>query len=226
MTTRQTATLEWRDAQVPISARFDDPYFSVTDGLAETHHVFLEGNALSERLCPGFHVAELGVGTGLNVLALWQLAKDLKISGIRYTGFEAFPLANTDITRALSHFPALGDLPRKWASLWDQRGFTWADETIEITVISGDARLTLPKTEFSADAWFLDGFSPAKNPELWEPALLKAVGQKTKEGGSCATYSAAGHVRRALQEAGFVVERTKGYGTKRHMTRGRKAETI
>ena len=88
----------------------------------------------------------------------------------------------------------------------------------ELTVITGDARQTVPAWDERADAWFLDGFSPAKNPELWEPALIAAVGRHTATGGTAATYSAAGHVRRALAEAGFTVTRIPGYGRKRHMT--------
>jgi tRNA U34 5-methylaminomethyl-2-thiouridine-forming methyltransferase MnmC len=88
-------------------------------------------------------------------------------------------------------------------------------------VITGDARQTLPAWGGKADAWFLDGFSPAKNPELWEPVLMQAVGTHTKPGGTAATYSAAGHIRRSLSDAGFDVTRIPGYGRKRHMTRAR-----
>ena len=91
----------------------------------------------------------------------------------------------------------------------------------ELRVIIGDARTTLPNWTDEADAWFLDGFSPAKNPELWEEGLMKAVGAKTKSGGTFATYTAAGHVRRALADAGFEVQRVPGFGRKRHMTVGR-----
>jgi len=88
-------------------------------------------------------------------------------------------------------------------------------------VITGDARQTLPAWAHKADAWYLDGFSPAKNPALWEPDLLAAVGRHTKPGGTAATYSAAGHIRQSLAHAGFDVTRIAGYGRKRHMTRAR-----
>ena len=87
-------------------------------------------------------------------------------------------------------------------------------------MIVGDARDTLPAWQGRADAWFLDGFSPAKNPELWGADLLAQVAAHTAPGGSFATYTAAGHVRRALQAAGFQVERQPGHGRKRHMTAG------
>jgi tRNA U34 5-methylaminomethyl-2-thiouridine-forming methyltransferase MnmC len=89
--------------------------------------------------------------------------------------------------------------------------------------VMGDARRTVPAWDGMADAWFLDGFAPARNPELWEPALLQAVAAHTAPEGTCATYSAAGHVRAALADAGFAVARLPGYGRKRHMTIGRMA---
>ena len=92
---------------------------------------------------------------------------------------------------------------------------------LELEVIAGDARDTLPAWGGRADAWFLDGFSPARNPELWEPALLASVAARSTPGATAATYSAAGHVRRALAAAGFTVTRTAGHGAKRHMTRAR-----
>ena len=90
----------------------------------------------------------------------------------------------------------------------------------DLTVIAGDARTTLPAWQGRADAWFLDGFSPARNPELWCPALMQNVADHTERGGSFATYSAAGHVRRALRAAGFAVTKAKGFGMKREMSRG------
>ena len=93
-----------------------------------------------------------------------------------------------------------------------------------LNLVIGDARETVPAWDGKADAWFLDGFSPAKNPELWEPDLIKAVGQHTRPGGTAATYSAAGHIRRALDEAGFNVTRVPGFGRKRHMTVARRQD--
>jgi len=95
------------------------------------------------------------------------------------------------------------------------------DLGITLSVEVGDARQTVPAWEGRADAWFLDGFAPARNPELWEEALMQAVAARTAPGGTCATYSAAGAVRRALDAAGFAVERRPGFGRKRHMTAGR-----
>ena len=217
----QTEAALWR-GPVPVSARFDDPYFSLADGLAETRHVFLAGNDLPARLHDGFHIAELGFGTGLNLLATLQLWRAAAISGtLRFTSFEAFALPATDMQRALSAFPELDELARPLIAAWAQgaRRIRWPDCVAE--VVEGDARVTLPQWTGQADAWFLDGFSPAKNPELWEAPLLAHVARHTAPSGTAASYSAAGHVRRALADAGFDVTRAPGHGHKRHMTRAR-----
>lgn len=222
MATDQRAEIEWRDGAVPVSSRFDDPYFSIQDGLSETRHVFLDGNDLPARFRPGFHIAELGFGTGLNMLAALQAWRGSGATGpLRYTGFEAYPLPPDAIDRALAAFPDMNALagPLLAALRAGSRRIVTPDLSAEILI--GDARETLPGWSGIADAWFLDGFAPARNPELWEPALMTQVALHTRPGGSFATYTAAGHVRRALAGAGFAVERRAGFGRKRHMTVGR-----
>lgn len=213
----QAEGLDWQGGSVPISRRFDDPYFSLAGGLAETGHVFLTGNGLPDRLRPGFHIAELGFGTGLNLLATHMLAPDMPLS---FTSFEAFPITADDMARSHAAFPAAaavaGPLVKAWAK--GLRRFTLG--AIAVEVIEADARIALPDWQGRADAWYLDGFSPAKNPELWGADLMAEVARHTAPGGSFATYTAAGHVRRALQAAGFTVTRAKGFGTKRHMSTG------
>ncbi|KGJ05580.1 tRNA U34 5-methylaminomethyl-2-thiouridine-forming methyltransferase MnmC [Paracoccus halophilus] len=208
------ADLDWREGGIPVSRRFDDPYFSLNGGLAETRHVFLAGNDLPARLRPGFHVAELGFGSGLNLLALAQVAT----VPIRFTSFEGFPMSPDELARAHAAFPELPGLSQELREGWPARGFTVGQVTAE--VIGGDARDALPAWPGRADAWFLDGFSPAKNPEMWDDALMAQVARHTAPGGTFATYTAAGHVRRALAQAGFTVTRAPGFAGKRHMTRG------
>lgn len=211
--------IEWRDGHLPVSLRFDDPYFSLDDGLAETRHVFLTGNALPARFCPGFHIAELGFGTGLNLLAALDLWRASGQTGpLRFTTFEAFPMSAGQIRAAHRAFPELADLSAELAPLLQAGPGHHRSDAVDFTLIAGDARTTLPLWDGQADAWFLDGFSPAKNPELWAPALMGDVARHTAPGGTAATYTAAGHVRRALETAGFDVTRAKGYGRKRHMT--------
>lgn len=213
--------LDWRDGIVPVSQRFDDPYFSLADGLSETRHVFLAGNDLPARFRPGFHIAELGFGTGLNLLATLIAAKGQE-GPIRYTSFEAFPLTAGEIDRALAAFPEAHAVAAEFLAHWAAGRRAFQLGPIMVEVIIGDARQTLPAWDGMVDAWFLDGFSPAKNPELWSPDIMSEVGRHTVAGGSFATYTAAGHVRRALAEAGFHVERQPGHGRKRHMSVGRK----
>lgn len=210
--------MEWSDAGVPVSVRFDDPYFSAQGGLAETRHVFLAGNRLPARFVPGFHIAELGFGTGLNLLTVWAAWEASGQAGpLRYTSFEAFPLSAGDMARALAAFPDLAPWAGRLLAGW--HGGACDLGTLRLRVIAGDARQTLPDWDGVADAWFLDGFAPARNPELWQPALMAEVARHTAPGGTAATYSAAGLVRRGLQAAGFVVSRAPGFGRKRHMTR-------
>ena len=214
------AEIEWRDGNVPVSTQFDDPYFSLENGLAETCHVFLAGNDLPARFCDGFHIAELGFGTGLNFLATLRAWSGSSQKGqLYYTSFEAFPMSLADITLALQAFPEIAVFAEAFLEQWPPQDNVVRVGSSVLTIVPGDARKTLPKSDIMADAWFLDGFSPAKNPELWEPDLMHAVAAHTRSGGTLATYTAAGFVRRGLQDAGFDVERVPGYGRKRHMTK-------
>ncbi|MCV6592079.1 MAG: tRNA (5-methylaminomethyl-2-thiouridine)(34)-methyltransferase MnmD [Silicimonas sp.] len=218
----QQAKLEWR-GDVPVAQAFDDPYFSLENGLAETRHVFLDGNDLPARFAPGFRIAELGFGTGLNALAAWALWRETGRAGaLHFTSFEAFPMAPAAMGRALSIYPELADLADPMVAAFASGARRFEGDGLVLEVIVGDARVTVPAWSGAADAWFLDGFSPAKNPELWEPELLDAVGAHTAQGGTAATYSAAGAVRRALTAAGFEVERRPGFGRKRHMVVARR----
>lgn len=223
MTGYQTE-LEWRPEGVPVSRIFADPYYSLDDGLAESCHVFLSGNGLPERFRPGFHIAELGFGTGLNLCAALRAWMEAGIAGpLRYTGFEAYPLQADEMATALDAFPAIRVIAAPILDAW-ATGATRIDTPhLQAEVILGDARETLPRWRGMADAWFLDGFAPARNPELWSPGLLRNVAACTAAGGTCATYTAAGMVRRGLADAGFDVARVPGFGRKRHMTLGRRA---
>ena len=219
----QQAKLEWRDGLVPVSTRFDDPYYSLENGLAETRHVFLDGNDLPARFVDGFEIGELGFGTGLNFLAVVTAWLASGTSGtLRFTSFEAYPMHPDDMEQALAPFAELGDLRGQLVAFWREHRSGLFLDSVWLDVIEGDARQALPTSDMMVDAWFLDGFSPAKNPELWEDALMHNIGAHTKTGGTFATYTAAGFVRRALDEAGFDVRRIAGFGRKRHMSVGQK----
>lgn len=218
----QTADVTWQSENVPVSARFDDPYYSLENGLAETRYVFLSGNRLPERFHGNFHIAELGFGTGMNFLAaaqMWQL--HAPGGQMRFTSFEAYPMKPADMSKALSTFKQTNLPVDRLLELWSPEGGVFElSPDIQLEVIIGDARSTVAHWQGQADAWFLDGFSPAKNPELWCEELLRDVASHTAPNGTFATYTAAGFVRRALDAAGFDVERVAGYGRKRHMSRG------
>jgi tRNA U34 5-methylaminomethyl-2-thiouridine-forming methyltransferase MnmC len=217
------AKLDWRDGKTPVSQDFDDPYFSLDDGVAETQHVFLAGNDLPTRFKDGFHIAELGFGTGLNLcvaLASWHAMG--QNGPLTFTSFEAFPMAPDDMRRALGHLPDVAHLAEPVIEALSQGKTNLTSDDLIFSLVLGDARETLPVWNDHADAWFLDGFSPAKNPELWDADLMQAVFDHTAPNGTAATYAAAGFVRRNLTDAGFEVDRSVGFGRKRHMTQARR----
>ncbi|MBT6271652.1 MAG: tRNA (5-methylaminomethyl-2-thiouridine)(34)-methyltransferase MnmD [Rhodobacteraceae bacterium] len=211
--------ISWIDNRIPVSCKFNDSYYSIYGGLEETNFVFLSGNNLPGRFNDGFHIAELGFGTGLNMLVSIEAFYKANIKGtLYYTSFEKYPLEKSQAERALKSFPTLNE--NFLLDQWSQKTFSVVSDRIIGTVIIGDARKTVEQWSGKADAWFLDGFSPSKNPELWEPNLLKNVAIKTKKNGTFATYTAAGAVRRNLSNSGFLVEKVTGFGRKRHMCKG------
>lgn len=219
----QQAELEWHETGVPVSKLFNDPYFSLDNGLEETRYVFLSGNGLPERLHDRFHIAELGFGTGLNLLAAWQDWRIQKCPGkLYFTSFEMYPMDPAEMEKSLALFPVDSELAAVLLEAMQSGQTCFETHDLVFELVVGDARKTVCDWQSNADAWFLDGFSPAKNPELWEVDLMKAVFDHTNTDGTVATYTAAGGARRALSDAGFGVERVKGFGRKRHMTIAKK----
>jgi len=208
--------LSWQD-DVPVSAQFQDPYFSTENGLEETRHTYLRGNGLPDRLVAGFHVGELGFGTGLNLMALAAIAH----CPIQMTSFEAFPLTHDDLARATARWQDdLGPIRDQLLSAYVPAGGQMQVGNVTLNLVLGEAATTLPTWRDRADAWFLDGFAPARNPELWSDTLMHQVASHTAPGGTFATYTCAGAVRRALKSGGFTVRKIPGYGRKREMSVG------
>jgi tRNA U34 5-methylaminomethyl-2-thiouridine-forming methyltransferase MnmC len=222
--------LAWHEGDMPYSRRFDDHYYSKNDGRAECRHVFLAGNGLPERWRDKatFRIGELGFGTGLNMLESWRIWRETREPGQRLEllSFEAYPLARDAMARALARWPELsaetGECLRQWPEKPENETTIRValDPATDLTVLIGEASERIGVIAEPRDAWYLDGFAPARNPAMWSAELMQAVHDATRPGGTFATYTAAGWVRRNLQAAGFTVEKRPGHGGKREMIAG------
>lgn len=235
MSSSDSAVLDWHDGH-PRSRRFGDIYFSRSGGPDEARHVFIDGNDLPSRwraLAPddGFTVAELGFGTGLNFLCAWQAFAHHAPRGARlhYVSCELEPLSSVELREALALWPALTEFAapllaqyRALSPGWHR--FVFPGHPVHLTLLVGDARACLPRLTAHVDAWFFDGFSPDRNPQLWEPDLFRAAAARSAPGATLSTYSVAGAVRRAAADAGFEVCKVPGFGSKRQMLRARLRE--
>ena len=226
--------LVWAEDGSPRSGRFGDVYFSKDDGLAETRAVFLDGCGLPDAWAgrPDFTVAELGFGTGLNIVALLDLWRRTRAASPTNSGrlhvfsIEGFPLSRDEAARALAAWPELGDAASALLAVWPQPrpGFHRLDlpdwnTTIDLAV--GDVAWALSQWSGQADAWFLDGFSPALNPGMWSPEIMALIAARSAPGARVATFTVAGAVRRGLAEHGFIVEKRPGHGRKRERLEAR-----
>ena len=224
-------TLEWHAGDMPYSHEFGDHFYCREDGRLECSHVFLGGNGLPERWRDreNFRIGELGFGTGLNFCETWRQWKEIRRRGssLRFISFERFPMKADDIGRALSRWPQIEAERQTLCALWPKQpaGQVAIDlgEGMHLTVACGNALDEITRFDEGFDAWYLDGFAPRRNPDMWSLELMRRVWEKTVDGGTFATYAAAGFVRRNLQDAGFSVERRPGFGSKREMLRGVKS---
>jgi tRNA 5-methylaminomethyl-2-thiouridine biosynthesis bifunctional protein len=233
MTDFHHAQLDWDDQGQPLSRQFDDVYFAREDGLGETRHVFIAGNDLAKRCAAvpaggRLVIGETGFGTGTNFLCAWQEFERSapRDAQLHFVSVEKFPLATADLQRALALWPELAP----WSTqLLEQYlaihpGFqrlVLGGGRVVLTLLVGDALQVLPQLDARIDVWFLDGFAPAKNPEMWSPPLFQELARLSAPGASLATFTSTGYVRRALNDAGFVMRRAPGYGKKWEILRGR-----
>ncbi|MEM5501428.1 tRNA (5-methylaminomethyl-2-thiouridine)(34)-methyltransferase MnmD [Ahrensia kielensis] len=223
--------LEFREGDMPFSTQFGDHFYCKTDGRAECAHVFLGGNNLPLRWDDGgdFTIAELGFGTGLNFLETWRQWKVHRKHGdvLHFVSFEAFPMTEDIMARSVAAWPQVSSEQAKLARMWPELStapVAWAmDEQTTLTIIVADVLDGMRNWTGKADAWFLDGFAPARNPDMWSLELMQEMHQRTNEGGTFASYTAAGWVRRNLAEAGFNVMKTSGFAGKRDMIKGAKS---
>lgn len=226
------AQLDWDDQGRPRSRVFDDVYFSDQSGLEETRYVFLEQNRLAERFAAlsadgRLVIGETGFGTGLNFLCAWQLFEQHAVAGARlhFVSVEKYPLSPADLQRALALWPELKPLAdqllRHYVAI--HQGFqriTLDNGRVTLTLLIGDALEQLPQLDAQIDAWFLDGFAPAKNPDMWTAELFVELARLAAPGSTISTFTSTGWVRRLLNAAGFKMKRTPGIGHKWEILRG------
>lgn len=214
------------DGSTPYSTTFDDVYFSRQGGIDEARHVFLGGNQLPERWRgrERFVIGELGFGTGLNLLVTWQAWRETRSpqARLRYVAIEGYPLSRDELTATLAQHHQLESQAQALLRVYPERapGFhrLHLPDNISLTLLFGEVGEVLPQLHAQVDAWFLDGFAPSRNPEMWSLEVAQQLARLTANGGSIATYTAAGEVRRTLEQTGFSVIKKAGFGTKREMS--------
>ncbi|VVP11880.1 bifunctional tRNA (5-methylaminomethyl-2-thiouridine)(34)-methyltransferase MnmD/FAD-dependent 5-carboxymethylaminomethyl-2-thiouridine(34) oxidoreductase MnmC [Pseudomonas fluorescens] len=226
------AQLDWDDQGRPYSRVFDDVYFSDKSGLEETRYVFLEQNGLRERFAAlpdggRLVIGETGFGTGLNFLCAWQLFEQHAVPGARlhFVSVEKYPLSLPDLQRALALWPELKQFadPLLAQYVAIHQGFqrlVLDNGRVILTLLIGDALEQLPQLDAQVDAWFLDGFAPAKNPDMWTAELFAELARLAAPGSTISTFTSTGWVRRLLNAAGFKMKRTPGIGHKWEILRG------
>jgi tRNA 5-methylaminomethyl-2-thiouridine biosynthesis bifunctional protein len=227
-------TIDWADGNTPKSSHFDDIYYSVENGLAESRHTFVEGLGITHDHWPDNLrvIGELGCGTGLNICAL--LDAYIKSSGtqpVNIISIEGYPLHKAAIRKALNPFAGeLGDVLPEWINAYPDntpndkptaiqlpRFNQPALANVKITIIFStiDSAFELWPVSINADGWILDGFNPHKNPDMWSESTFNCIARYSNPFCKLATFTVAGNVKRGLQNANFTISKRPGYGKKR-----------
>ncbi|MEE3637001.1 bifunctional tRNA (5-methylaminomethyl-2-thiouridine)(34)-methyltransferase MnmD/FAD-dependent 5-carboxymethylaminomethyl-2-thiouridine(34) oxidoreductase MnmC [Pseudomonas sp. AL 58] len=226
------AQIDWDDQGRPHSRQYDDVYFSKEQGLEETRHVFIEQNNLRQRFSAlqdnqCLVIGETGFGTGMNFLCAWQLFAECAGPGARlhFVTVEKYPLSRADLAKALALWPELADfgnaLLAEYVAVHEGfQQFVFEQGRVTLTLMVGDALEQLPQLDARVDAWFLDGFAPAKNPEMWTPELFAQLARLSAEQATLGTFTSTGWVRRGLMAAGFALKKIPGIGKKWEIVRG------
>lgn len=228
-----------------VNEHFNDRYFDVVNAMDEAQQIFFRYNSLIERITGAvgmnavFTIGETGFGVGRVVVSLMEFLKNngLKNVSIEYYSVELYPLdpvkmrhileifkerAGAEIDELMKAYEDIDINEAGWHSIKLQQSFG----TIELKLWIGEALEMVEALEKSCDVWFLDGHGPKKNPSMWRPELLTAIGEKTKDGGSFSTFTVAGAVQRALTAAGFMVEKLPGCGGKKEVLHGVKESKL
>jgi tRNA 5-methylaminomethyl-2-thiouridine biosynthesis bifunctional protein len=228
-------TLAFRYNGAIYSPHYDDIYHSAVGSLAQAEYVFLKGNALPERWRgqPGFTVFETGFGMGINFLMTWRAWLDdpARAERLHFVSIEKHPLSSEDLRRAYALIldqPPVAALAQRLIDAWPDlvagsHRLEFEDGNVALTLIFDDAAHALPALDLAVDAFYLDGFAPAKNPELWSPHVFASLARLAKSDASFATYTSSGDVKRALRGAGFEYRKVEGFGWKRAMLVGKYA---
>lgn len=226
------AQIDWDDQGRPHSRQYDDVYFSKNEGIEETQHVFLEQTQLRDRfaaLAPHdcLVIGETGFGTGMNFYCAWQLfAEHAPLEArLHFVSVEKYPLTREDLARAVQLWPQLEPY---WQPLLAQyvavhggfQQFSFDNGRVTLTLMVGDALEQLPQLDAQVDVWFLDGFAPAKNPDMWTPELFAQLARLSRPGTTLGTFTTTGWVRRGLIAAGFVMRKVPGIGKKWEVMHG------
>lgn len=236
-----TAKISWDNHNHPYSSMFNDHYYSQSDGLAESQHVFINGNQLHTRWIQHkkhypFCIMETGFGSGLNFLATWKLWQSMglgKEKKLHYISVERYPLNKLQLAKSLLNWAdSLSSLSKKLLDNYplhypETHHIKLEEDNITLTLLFSDIRELMPDLdgpkEGLVDAWFLDGFAPSRNPQMWQPELYEQMHRLSRKGATVATYTVAGMVRRGLISAGFEIYRKPGFATKREMLTAIKA---
>ena len=227
----QPARLEFNDQGIPLSTAFDDVYHSTDGGLEQARHVFIGGNDLQQcwQNRTQFTILETGFGLGLNFLATWQAWQEAsqRSERLHFVSVEKHPFHRDDLARLHQRWPELANLSAELLAAWPPltpgcHRLVLDKGRVTLTLFFGDALTLLPKVVARADALYLDGFAPAKNPDLWTPGLIKTVSRLCNEDATLATWSVASEVRHALSHHGWELEKRPGFGRKREMLVGRR----
>lgn len=227
------AKIHFNDQGTPVASDFDDVYFSNDGGMAETDYVFLQQNGLPQRWqhhgASAFHIIETGFGTGANFLLTWlrfrqfrQAFPAAKCQRLYFSSVEKFPLSHADLSRALAVHSELSELCQLLLDAYPLcvpgcHRLSFDNGAVVLDLWFGDVNALLPQLSAAADAIYLDGFAPSKNPDMWQDSLFSNLARLSHAGCTVATFTAAGLVKRGLQQAGFQVQKVKGFGRKREM---------
>ncbi len=234
----EPAEIDWQDG-VPESRIFGDVYFNRGNGLAETRYIFITHNRLNERFAnlgdrSSFVIGESGFGTGLNFLAAWQAFNarcPAPGARLHFVSVERYPLSRQDLQRALSLWPELSELSDQLVAQYPPltagvHRILLDHGRVRLTLYFGDVTDGWRELDFQADAWFLDGFAPAINPDMWLDEAMHLVRQHSKPGATLATFTSVASVRRTLTAGGFRMTKTAGFGRKREMLHGELGEPL